>query len=549
MIKRNLIRRCYIIFLIYIAIFSFLIYKIAKHQVFDANSLSAMAKYQYSYNDKLSELNYLLLDHNGKELLNFDNKYYAVIDPIMFKKNSENTNSDDLFALIYILRSYNKNYDLSNIGLLKNNSKQYLNIDETTYNKLQYIKNVKGFYTYKYSAIRKNESWKIENLITSIKKPDGSGLKSSDSLEMQIRNKTSKNKYSEIIFQKDINGNVSTPIYSIPKNNVNVRLTLDKEIEDKIEEILNKKSYSKHKQIGVILMDSKTGEIRSMSLKDNSLSNVNLGAATENGYYPGSIFKVLVEETGIDRESLSLEEKFNCVVNKNSLCTEQHGTLKPEEAFIQSCNNIFAQIGEKVGFNNILDNAKAQGLFNKVLNFDCEAQGDFVEPISSEGGSRLVSIGQNMRITPIQAISIANTVCNDGIYVKPKLIDAYVDNDNNVISRVEGQSHRVISTFSASVMKKQMIEVVNSKNGTGLLAKVNGITVGGKTGTTTRMEKENSKLEKHSDGWFVGFFKEGNKYYSMVVFVKDIDTNNESAGNTAAPIFSDIVKTIYPMIK
>jgi cell division protein FtsI/penicillin-binding protein 2 len=289
-------------------------------------------------------------------------------------------------------------------------------------------------------------------------------------------------------------------------------------------------------------MESASGKILSMSQKDDTQANLNLGSKTENGFEPGSIFKAIVEETGFDQKSLSLIDKYSCKQKTYSgiydKCPDKdHGTLNAEDAFIVSCNNIFAQIGDKIGRNNFLQTAKTEGLFNKVLGFDSEVTGDYAQLKDYELSGQL-AIGQSMRITPIQAISIPNTIVNGGTYVKPYIIDAYVDNNNNVIEQQQTQNYKAINKTTASIMKNEMIKVV--RYGTAAAAKVENIEVGGKTGTTTRFDKKT----KASDGWFTGFFKINDKYYSMVVFVKDIDTVNEQAANTAVPIFKDIVLSV-----
>jgi len=83
-----------------------------------------------------------------------------------------------------------------------------------------------------------------------------------------------------------------------------------------------------------------------------------------------------------------------------------------------------------------------------------------------------------------------------------------------------------------------MVDVVN--NGTGKQAYIKGMSIGGKTGTSEYYEKD----KKYSDGWFVGFFDLEGKSYSMVVFVKNIDVVKEAGGNTAAPIFKEIINAI-----
>lgn len=546
-VSRLIIRkRQYVVFGIFITLLSILYLRIVKFQYFKSDKLSVMADSQYSYKEDITDASYQLFDCNGKQLLDYNKKYYAVISPEIFSKNNLDTEQDKILTLMYILRNYNNDYDLSKAGVLSSSKKIYYEIDESTYNKLKDIKEIKGFYTYTYSALEKGEAWKIENLLINTKRTDNNEQKSQDSLEMQINNKTKSNKKPQIIFNRDVNGSIVEEKTELPKDNVNVRLTFDKNIENKIKEILNNDKNKSFQQIGVVLMEADTGKIKALVQKDDTKPNVNLGVATNHGFFPGSIFKIIVEEAGLDRKTISTTDNFTCRGLIELESHSKHGTLTPEEALVVSCNDIFAQIGAKVGFNNFYDNAKAQGLFEKVLGFDSEKQGAFEvkEPKISDGSLGLASIGQNLRITPIEAISIANTVANNGTYVKPYIIDAYVDDNNTELESLSTEQRPVIEKSTANIMKNQMIKVV--KKGTGQAAYIDNVEIGGKTGSTTRVElsKQAGQPETHSDGWFVGFFKIKDKYYSMTVFVQDIDKDKESGGSTAAPIFKDIVNGV-----
>ncbi|MBC2579004.1 penicillin-binding transpeptidase domain-containing protein [Clostridium sp. DJ247] len=546
-LSRRIIRkRQYILLSIFLIIFIILYYRIIKFQYIKSEKYSVMADSQYSYKEDITDTNYMLFDSNGKQLIDYSKKYYAVISPEIFNRSNLDGNSDEMLTLIYVLRNYNSNYDLSKMETLNSSQKLYYEIDENTYNKLKDIKGIKGFYTYTYSSSNKDGVWKLENLLTNPRRTDNSALKSKDSLEMQIYNKTKNNKKPQVIIDRDVNGNITDEKVELPKKNLNVRLTVDKNIEDKIKDILNSDKNKGFSQIGVILMEANTGKIKAMVQKDDSKPNVNIGAATNNGFYPGSIFKIIVMEAGLDRKSISVTDNFTCRGLYEKDEEGKHGTLTAEQALVVSCNDIFAQIGNKVGFNNFYDNAKSQGLLAKVLGFDSEVAGKFEvqDAKYSDGSLGLASIGQKMRITPIEAISIANTVANHGVYVKPNIIDAYVDDNNNDIETMEEEQKQVIDNSTANIMKKQMIKVV--KQGTAQAAAMNNVEIGGKTGSTQRIEiaKQGEKPQEHSDGWFVGFFKLNGKYYSMVVFVQDINKDSESGGSTAAPIFKDVLNGV-----
>lgn len=543
MIKTKYTKRSIALLSIFLIIFGVLMWRIKVITIDEAGSLSTMLSSQYSDPVKIADLNYIIFDKNGKQMLDYENKYTAAIDTEAFSKNHDN--DSDLFALTYILRNYNADYNLMELGLGRNSGIKRFDIDEATYKKLQNIKGVKGFYTYISHIVDRTEAWRVENMLSSIKDPATDKNKQPDSLEMQVFQKTKNNQYLKQVFTKDLDGNITGSETKIGGNNVNIRLTLDINIQDKVKDVITSEKYTKYNQIGVVLMESSTGKLLSMTQKNDKEPNVNLGS-TGVGFAPGSIFKVIVEEAGLDRKSISLNQKFACktepYIGSFDMCPDHdHGTINVEDALRVSCNNIFAQIGDKVGVNNFIDNAELQGLFSKVLNFDSEAprsvateEEKYVRPKEGEGAGQL-AIGQSMSITPIQAISIANTVVNDGYYIKPYLIDALVDNDSKEITVLKTEKHPSINKSTANILKNQMIKVVT--NGTGTAARVSNIEVGGKTGTSTRYDAG----AKKSDGWFAGFFKVNNKYYSMVVFVKDIDLKNEQAASTAAPIFKDIV--------
>lgn len=544
-------KRQYVLFIIFIMIFGILCWRMVEFQYIGSNKLSVMADSQYAYKEDITDTNYLLFDSNGKQLINYNKKYYAVISPDIFRRNNLDTDSDQTLTLMYILRNYNDKYDLSKADVLNSSQKLYYEIDESTYNKLKDIKGVKGFYTYVYSAADKDGVWRLENLLINPRRTDNNSLKSNDSLEMQIYNKTKDNKKPQVIFNRDVNGNIIDEKTELPKNNLNVRLTVDKNIEDKIKEVLNNEKNKDFTQIGVVLMEASTGKIKAMVQKDDSKPNVNIGVSTNNGFFAGSIFKIIVEEAGLDRKSININDKFTCRGLYENEKHDKHGTLTIEEAFEVSCNDIFSQVGSKVGFNNFYDNAKSQGLMEKVLGFDSEKNGnsEVKDAKNSDGTLGIASIGQSIRITPLESISIANTVVNNGVYVKPHIMEAYVDDSNNEIETLNTEQRPVIEKSTASTMKKQMINVV--KQGTAKAAYMDNAEIGGKTGTTQRIEisKQTGKAEEHSDGWFVGFFKVDGKYYSMVVFIQDIDKDKDSGGNTSAPIFKDVVSGAVQYLK
>ena len=521
----------------------------------------AMADAQYRI-DETYGLRYNLIDCNGKDLLDYEVNYYAVIDPVDYSRFNNDTSKFDLKTLTFILRNYNSGYDLEKLKYNSSGQKVKYKIDEETFDKLKDIKGVKGFYIYAANEVIGGRIWKIENLLSNPKYYKNVGdskkeiwqsvFKSDDSLEMQIYNKTKSNEYEKIRFDKSVDGEISEGKIIKPENNVNVRLTLNKEIQDKVETILHEEKYKEYDQIGVVLMESSTGKIRAMAQKDDNAYNANLGIPGTNGFYAGSIFKIIVDEAGLDMNLIDNEKEYT--VNPKIFADghEKFNKYTLAQALSYSSNNIFAQLGAKVGFENMYDYTEKQGMLGKVLNFHNEESGKFEGDNTKIGDVSLTSIGLKVRITPLEAISIPSTIINNGIYVQPRIIDAYVDDNNKILEKIDSKTNRVVKRETAEAVKLHMIDVVNK--GTGNLAYIKDMEIGGKTGTSEYYVNGT----KHSDGWFVGFFNLQGKNYSMVVFVPNIyvnqegntnseGKNDEEGGNTAAPIFKEVVNGINGM--
>ena len=545
-IKRKLI--CILIILV--CLLAFQIYRIFKFQYSETSKLSVIANSQYEYTENLSDINYNLFDANGKQLLNYNTIYDIVIVPNLFKDNFNDPMNEKLLTVMYILNNYNSTLGKYKDGFdlrddIEKNQSIILKyeVNEETYNEIKKISGLKGMYAYKHIEVDRRYAWKIENVITNANtiKNGKTVNKDGNSLENLIQQKLKQNKFPQVTFQRKVDGEITEEQNIIPENNLNIRLTINKDIEDKIDEVLKDKKYSDYKNIGVLLVESNTGKIISINQKDNTQPNVIIGASTNHGLYPGSIFKVIVEEAGLDKKSINLAKSYTCngIYEKDS--HRFHGTLTPGEALSASCNDIFGQIGMEVGASNFYDNANNQGLFDKALGLYDEQSGaiEEKEPKLEDKSIYKTAIGQGVRITPLEAVAIPNTVVNEGKYVKPYIIDGYVNNNNDMVQQCKTENKQVIEKATANELKAQMISVV--KKGTGTEAAVKNVEVGGKTGSTERGDT--------SDGWFTGFFKIGEKYYSIVVICPEINKNTESASNTASPVFQQIVETVSPLLK
>lgn len=496
-------------------------------------SEKVISSYQNHQEENISNMNYMILDTNGKDLMKYNKKYVLVIDTRPFSLNNYEETLEDLMALNFIMKSENPEFNYSEI--MKQSGKIYYNISEDTYNKINNLKNIKGIYTYITDEVDTKKAWNVSSMLSKILDDNYE----QGSLEGEMYDYLKDNEKPKSEFYLDNRAVYAKQSVSINENNKNLKLTIDSDIEDKVNEILNKEEYSSLDNVGVTIMESDTGKIRAMVQKDESAANINLGIQ-QIGYEPGSIYKIITLGAALDMGLININDTF---VGTGKIDKKAYGKLTVEQAFEKSCNDIFAEIGSMVGYEKLMEYSESLGLYNRVLNLNSgivnEAQG--VKP-DKEAGINNISIGQCMNVTPVQMLGAINTITNNGIYEKPYIVEGILDKDENLIKEFKTDQKKIFSDTTAKLIKNAMRQVVIK--GTGIKAYAGDLDIGGKTGTSTGSEGQ-------THGWFAGYFSVGEKNYTMVVFTPDIQSkgntnNNEDlgGGDTAAPIFKDIVKSL-----
>lgn len=515
--------------IIFVLILSILAARLTVLQIYPSEEV--LNNYVSNQRENICDLKYKIYDANGKDMLDYKEKYVLVIDKKPFSLNNYEENLQELLALNFIMEDEVE--DFNYLDIMKSTGKQYFYISKDSYEKIKKIINIKGIYVYTYEEAEKREAWSVENILSDM--PEESTIVE-NSIYDNINNWTKENIKPHLDFFLDSKSVYVETNEDDDTTNKNLKLTIDSDIQEKIKTILKDDKYSNLENIGVTIMESDTGKIRAMVQKDETEANINLGIEG-SGFEPGSIFKLITLSAALEEGEVTMNDLFNCT---GRICKSgAHGNLTLESALIISCNDCFAKVGEKLGYNNILKYAKDSGLFSKVLDISGEGTNETIgsEP-DIEAGIDNISIGQCLTVSPIQMLGATNAIVNNGIYIKPYIIDSIVDDDVNEEEAITTESHRVYSETTSKLVKRSMIEVVNK--GTGINAKLPGVTIGGKTGSATGGNGD-------THGWFTGFFELKGKTYTMTVFVPNLknDDENLGGGNTAAPIFKDIVKLLY----
>lgn len=272
-------------------------------------------------------------------------------------------------------------------------------------------------------------------------------------------------------------------------------------------------------------------------------------------YPPGSTFKVVTTaaalENGVspdktfpDRESYTPPLTTASISNFGGGLCNDGSRLTLRQALTVSCNTAFAQLGVEIGAEALIEQAEAFGL-NADWDFDLPFATSLIPSELDEPATAQSAIGQrDVRVTPLQMAMVSATVANDGVLIRPRLLERVEDPAGRVVREfgpqtlvLDGQSDaQVVSSQTAAVLQEMMRSVVT--DGSGRNAAIPGVDVAGKTGTAQTAEGANPTV------WFIGFAPADDPQVAVAVVVPDGgDVGSEATGGAvAAPIARDVMR-------
>lgn len=368
-------------------------------------------------------------------------------------------------------------------------------------------------------------------------------------------------------------------MYQPPQNGYNLVLTVDEVIqhfaEKAVEEALIKNQALK---VTAIVMEPSTGDILAMAIKPDydpnspftlidaengkmqeglsqeELKNERLkmwrNYAISDVYEPGSTFKMITAAAGLEEGVVTPTSTFYCsgfikVAGKNFKCWRYyspHGHQTFVEGVQNSCNPVFVEVAQRLGKEKFLKYIKAFG-FGESTGIDLpgEAYG-LVMNSSAVGPVELstMGFGQGIAVTPIQLITAASAIANDGMLMEPRVAMELRDDDGNVVHEFQPRMRRqVISPKTARTMK-QILESVVSE-GTGKNAYVPGYRVGGKTGTAQKVINGKYISGKYVAS-FVAMAPTDDPKITVLVVIDEPNPAKYYGGVIAAPVAGEIVR-------
>ena len=270
--------------------------------------------------------------------------------------------------------------------------------------------------------------------------------------------------------------------------------------------------------------------------------------ATQNGYPPGSTMKVVTAAAALDSGRYRPDSRVSGENGKeisgvplNNFGGESFGDIDLTFALTNSVNTVWAEVGEKLGGRTMQDYMERFGFYaeppmdypdQQMSASGVRKDGRLVPMTSDRVDVGRVAIGQgDLFATPLQMASVAQTIGNGGVRLKPHIMAKAVDPDGRTVDEVEPEeAAQVISRQTARDLTVMMKQVV--REGTGTAAALEGVEVAGKTGTA---ELNNSGLNQP---WFMCFTPE------VAVAVTLERFQGGTGGTTAAPIAKTVLEAL-----
>ena len=288
-----------------------------------------------------------------------------------------------------------------------------------------------------------------------------------------------------------------------------------------------------------------------------------------DGYEPGSTFKVLTMAAALDSGAITLDTTFNCsgaeqIPGRAQLLhcwrSTGHGTQKTAQALQNSCNLAFAHIALKMGGDTFYDYIERFGILEKTgIDLAGESKGIFfdkslVTDTDKWGTASLTSgsFGQTFKITPLQLVRAISSVVNGGYLMEPYIVSEVVDADGNTVLKQEPTVVRQVISEETSKTMCTLLEGVVTE-GTAKNASVAGFSIGGKTGTSEKIDvfDENGQRVLDKIVSFVGIAPMDDPEYIILVA---LDTPSRetgiyiSGGVMAAPTVGAVMADILPYL-
>ncbi len=367
----------------------------------------------------------------------------------------------------------------------------------------------------------------------------------------------------------------------LPGNDI--QLTLDAELQKVAEDLMS----AGEKAGAVVAMEVKTG--RMLVLASNpvlplehfvgGISHKNWKALLDNPkhplinkvvqamYPPGSTYKMITAMAGlatgvIDRDTVLYCPGHYSFGNRRYHCWKRsgHGAVNLKRAVSESCDVYFYQVGLRVGVDKLAEFANKFGLGHKS-GVELEHEKNGLTPTKEwkkkkrgrkwqDGETLSIAIGQGFNlVTPLQICLMTATIANGGKQYLPQLIEKVTDPDGKVLEQFEPVMVDELKGQKTHLddIREGMVEVVQGKRGTARKVRIEGLTIGGKTGTAQvvrlaqykHLKEEDIPYKYRDHAWFTCYAPAEDPEIAVTVLVEHGLHGGSGAGPVARAVLAE----------
>lgn len=301
-------------------------------------------------------------------------------------------------------------------------------------------------------------------------------------------------------------------------------------------------------------------EIGAMSEEDmlDNLNGIWKNFCVSDAFEPGSTVKPMTVGAALQDHSILPSAEYDCDgyqmfgddMIRCSVYPDEHGNQTLAQAMANSCNDAMMQIAEIQGAEGFL---KYQKIFNLGSTTGIDLPGEAAGIIhSAENLSRQstelasASFGQGYTCTMIQEMAALCSVINGGNYYRPHVVSRITDENGNLKENIEPVLMKQTVSADVSAQIREYMGAVMEKGGTGHAAKVDGYSMGGKTGTAQKLTLKDKKRQYLVS--FIGFAPLDNPQVAVYVVVDEPNTSYQADSKYAQYIFKGIMTEILPYL-
>ena len=368
----------------------------------------------------------------------------------------------------------------------------------------------------------------------------------------------------------------------VPLEGSGLRLTIDASIQHYLENALTYAVREHHvaaRAVGIV-MDVNTGAVLAMSTtpaydpnqprviydaaarqRVDALSGKERTAALQLAqqtqwrnkavsdlYEPGSVFKLITCAAALDAGAVSKNSTFYCgesisVAGTRFHCAnhKRHGSQTVTQALENSCNQSFIQIGARLGKEAFCDYFAAFGLREPTgVDLPAEPKKSLYYTADRMGPVELAScaFGQSSKISYMEMAAAVCAVVNGGRLMQPYLVSDILNPDGSILQHTEPVCRRQVIKPETSETMREMMEAVVLYGG-GRNARIQGYRVGGKSGTSQKLDSADEKARIAS---FVAVAPIDDPQFLCLVCLDEPHSWTTAGGSLSAPVCAEVLE-------